>query len=67
MGFAQPTESDAGSLMTRPLPIEEPDDDDEQERLNAHRSALRARLIEQDMGTGSFERDVFSEPTKAPR
>jgi hypothetical protein len=54
--------------MTRPLPIVEPDDDDdEQERLNAHRSALRARLIEQNMDTGTYERDMFSEPTTAPR
>jgi len=52
--------------MTRPLRIEEPDDyDDEQERLNAHRSALRARLLEQEMSTGKYERDVFSEPLEA--
>jgi hypothetical protein len=51
--------------MGRPAPVVERDDDDKQRRLNAHRAALRARLIEQDMPTGNYGRDVFSEPLEA--
>lgn len=48
--------------MGRPAAVVERDDDDEQTRLNVHRAALRARLLDQDMGTGNYARDVFSEP-----
>jgi len=48
--------------MGRPAPVVERDDDDEQTRLNVHRAALRARLIGQDMGTGNYGCDMFSEP-----
>ena len=51
--------------MGRPAPVVERDDDDKQTRLNAHRAALRTRLLEQDMGTGNYGRDVFSEPLEA--
>jgi hypothetical protein len=51
--------------MGRPAPVVECEDDDEQTRLNVHRAALRARLIEQDMGTGNYGRDVFSEQMEA--
>ena len=67
MGRPQSTESDAGSLMTRPLPIEEPDNDYEQERLNAQRAERRGRLIAQDLGSGSHSRDMFSTKVKARR
>jgi hypothetical protein len=39
--------------MGRPAPVVECDDD-EQTRLNAHRAARRARLLDQDMGTGKL-------------
>ena len=68
MGLAQPTESDAGSLMTRPLPIEEPDDDDEQERLNAQRAKRRARLLADEGVSGWYVRaDDLSPQTQARR
>jgi hypothetical protein len=53
--------------MTRPLPIEEPDNDYEQERLNAQRAERRARLIAQDLGSGFHSRDMFSTKVKARR
>jgi hypothetical protein len=52
--------------MGKSLPVVECDDDDEQTRLNAHRAARRARLLDQDMGTGNYGRDVFSEPPEPP-
>jgi hypothetical protein len=51
--------------MGRPAPVVERDDDHEQTRLNAHRADLRARLLDQDMGTGNHVGDVFSEPLEA--
>jgi hypothetical protein len=54
--------------MTRPLPIEEPDDDDEQERLNAQRAKRRARLLADEGVSGWYVRaDDLSPQTQARR
>jgi hypothetical protein len=54
--------------MGRPAPVVERDDDDEQRRLNAYNAycaARRARLIEQELGTGVYPVDMFSAKRKA--
>jgi hypothetical protein len=51
--------------MGKRAPVVERDVEAEQRRLNARRAAQRARLVEQDMRTGNYGRDVFSDPLEA--
>ena len=51
--------------MGKPLPAAVPDGRAEQRRLNRRRAARRARLIAQDLGSGVYQRDMFSAKVKA--
>jgi hypothetical protein len=51
--------------MGKPLPVVVPDDVAEQRRLNRRRAARRARLIAQELGSGVYQRDMFSAKVKA--
>ena len=57
------TKSSARRPALRAAPVR--DYDREQERLNAHRAALRARLIAQQLGTGRYDVDMFTAKAKA--
>jgi len=51
--------------MGKPLPAAVPDGRTEQRRLNRRRAARRARLIAQELGSGVYQRDMFSAKIEA--